>query len=37
MKANVKKVLLFLWKVIKFIVTIGKEHEDKYLTKNKGE
>lgn len=33
MKTKTKKILLILWKIIKFIVTIGKSHEEKYLSK----
>ena len=33
MKTKIKKILFILWKIIKFIVTIGKSYEDKYLSK----
>lgn len=33
MKQQTLKILKIIWKVIKFIVTIGKSHEEKYLSK----
>ena len=33
MKQKTKKILLIIWKIIKFIVNFGQSHEDKYLSK----
>lgn len=41
MKPKTLKILSTIWRVIKFIVTLGISHEDKYLNKdtnnNKGD
>ena len=34
MKTKTLKILKILWQIIKFIVTVGKSHEDKYLNKD---
>ncbi len=34
MKQKTLKILKIVWEIIKFIVTVGKSHEDKYLNKN---
>ena len=34
MKQKTLKILKIVWKIIKFIVTVGKSHEDKFLNKD---
>ena len=34
MKQKTLKILMIVWQIIKFIVTVGKSHEDKYLNKD---
>ena len=34
MKAKTLKILKIVWEIIKFIVTVGKSHEDKHLNKD---
>ena len=34
MKPKTLKILTLIWKVFKFIVTLGISHEDKYLKKD---
>ena len=34
MKQKTLKILKIVWQIIKFIFTIGKSHEEKFLNKN---
>lgn len=34
MKLKTLKILKIVWQIIKYIVTVGKSHEDKYLNKD---